>query len=132
MSQMLGQAAAAIEGEPRIAPLVLQTLQWAAAGFKNGRVLEGILDQAVNDTMQELQKQAQQPPPPPPEVLEAQADIQRDNQESMAKMQRDNMEAQNEIQQDNLDAANERRLAWLKGETDADIARMIAGARADA
>ncbi len=75
-----------------------------------------------------MNRRAQQPPSPPPEVLEAQADIQRENQEAQAEMQRDWAKTQNEIQQDNLDAANERRIAWLKGRTDAEIKRMIARA----
>lgn len=132
VGQLMSQAWQAIDAEPRFAPLVLQMLQWTAAGFKNGRQLEGVLDQAIEQTLLELQKQAQQPPPPDPAVLEAQADIARDDQEAMAKMRRENMETQNEIQQDNLDAANERRIAWLKGHTDAEIARMVARARTNA
>ncbi len=128
MGQLVSQSWQAIEAEPRFAPLILQTLQWAAAGFKNGRYLEGVLDQAVEATVQEMNRRAQQPPSPPPEVLEAQADIQRENQEAQAEMQRDWAKTQNEIQQDNLDAANERRIAWLKGRTDAEIKRMIARA----
>ncbi len=132
MGQLISQSWQAIEAEPRFAPLILQTLQWAAAGFKQGRVLEGVLDQAVNETMQEMQRRAQQPPSPPPEVIEAQADAQRKAQETQQEIQQDWAKTQAEIAQDNQDAANERRLAWLKGNTDADIARMIARTRTNA
>lgn len=132
MGQLISQSWQAIEAEPRFAPLILQTLQWAAAGFKQGRILEGVLDQAVNETMQEMQRRAQQPPSPPPEVIEAQADAQRKAQEAQQEIQQDWAKTQAEIQQDNQDAANERRLAWLKGNTDADIARMVARARTSA
>jgi hypothetical protein len=128
MGQLVSQSWQAIEQEPRFAPLILQTLQWAAAGFKNGRVLEGVLDQAINQTMLEMQRRAQQPPPPPPEVIEAQADAQAKQQETQQEIQRDWAKTQAEIEQDNLDAANERRLAWLKGETDAAVKRMVARA----
>lgn len=143
MGQLISQSWQAIEAAPEMAPLVLQTLQWAAAGFKNGRYLEGVLDQAVDQAMKMMQQKQNEPPPPDPAVIEAQADAKRKDQEAqqdaqikareaMAEVQEGNMETQNEIQQDNLDAANERRLAWLKGMTDAEIARMVARARVDA
>jgi hypothetical protein len=143
MGQLISQSWQAIQAAPEMAPLVLQTLQWGAAGFKNGRMLEGVLDQAVDSALKQVAQKQQQPEPPPPEVIEAQADAKRKDQEAMqdaqikardsqAEIQRDNVEAQNEMQQDNADAANERRLAWLKGHTDAEIARMVARARTDA
>jgi hypothetical protein len=143
MGQHISQSWQAIQAAPEMAPLVLQTLQWGAAGFKNGRMLEGVLDQAVDSALKQVAQKQQQPEPPPPEVIEAQADAKRKDQEAMqdaqikardsqAEIQRDNVEAQNEMQQDNADAANERRLAWLKGHTDAEIARMVARARTDA
>lgn len=128
MGQLVSQSWQAIEAEPRFAPLILQTLQWAAAGFKNGRVLEGVLDQAVNATMQDMQKKAQQPEPPPPEVIEAQADAQAKMQETQQDIQQDWAKTKADIEQDNMDAANERRIAWLRGQTEADILRMKARA----
>jgi Skp family chaperone for outer membrane proteins len=135
VGQLLSQSYQAIEAEPRFAPLVLQILQWTAAGFKNGRMLEGVLDQAVEQTLRELQEKAKQPPPPSPEVIEAQAnaqakqaetqqEIQRDAQKTQAEIKQGWAKTQAEIQQDNADAANERRLSWLQGRTDATIARM--------
>jgi hypothetical protein len=126
MGQLVSQSWQAIEAEPRFAPLILQTLQWAAAGFKNGRVLEGVLDQAVNATMQDMQKKAQQPEPPSPEVIEAQADAQATMQETQQDIQQDWAKTKADIEQDNMDAANERRIAWLRGQTEADILSMKA------
>jgi len=132
MGQLISQSWQAVQAAPEMAPLVLQSLQWAAAGFKNGRMLEGVLDQAVDQALKQLAAKAQQPEPPPPEVIEAQADAQRKAQEAQQEIAQDWAKTQAEIAQDNQDAANERRLAWLKGNTDADIARMVARARTSA
>lgn len=143
MGQLISQSWQAIQAAPEMAPLVLQTLQWGAAGFKNGRYLEGVLDQAVDQAMKMMQKKQQEPPPPDPAVIEAQADAKRKDAETLqdmgiqerdakAERRQDEMDHQADLRHDDMDAANERRLAWLKGHTDAEIARMVARARTDA
>jgi len=142
MGQLVSQTWQAIQAAPEMAPLVLQTLQWTAAGFRNGRMLEGVLDQAVNQAMKKIQEQANQPPQPDPEVIEAQADAQKLQQETQGKVQaklfetqaeikQDSEKTRAEIEQDNADAQNERQLARLKAFNDMKNDRMIAHEKAE-
>jgi hypothetical protein len=92
MGQLISQSWQAIQAEPRFAPLVLQTLQWAAAGFKNARTMEGVLDQAVEETQKAVQEKMNQPPPPDPEIEKLQMEMQMKREESQAKLQAKQME----------------------------------------
>jgi hypothetical protein len=47
---------------PSAGPFVIQMLQWTASGFKAGKQIEGVLDQAL----QAMQADKAKPPPPPP------------------------------------------------------------------
>ncbi len=47
---------------PMVGGFLIKLLQWAAAGFKGGKTIEGVLDQAAR----QLEQQAQQPKPTPP------------------------------------------------------------------
>ncbi len=92
MGQLISQSWQAIQAEPRFAPLVLQTLQWAAAGFKNARTMEGVLDQAVEETQKAVAEKMNQPPPPDPEIEKMQMEMQMKREESQAKLQAKQME----------------------------------------
>lgn len=47
ISQFIGMSMPLIEEVPGSAPFLIQMLQWAAAGFKGGKQIEGVLDQAL-------------------------------------------------------------------------------------
>ena len=70
-SQFIGMSMPLIEKEPSSTPFLVQMLQWAAAGYKSGKGLEGILDQAL----QALTQSVQQPKPPPPLTPEDRKDL---------------------------------------------------------
>lgn len=63
-AEFLTAMAPAIQQSPGSAPYFLKMLQWGAAGFRVGRTIEGILDQAVAAAEKAL---ANPPPPPPPD-----------------------------------------------------------------
>ena len=51
-----------VQATPSAGPFVIQMLQWTASGFKAGKQIEGVLDQAL----QAMQAEKAKPPPPPP------------------------------------------------------------------
>jgi hypothetical protein len=51
-----------VQNTPSAGPFVIQMLQWTASGFKAGKQIEGVLDQAL----QAMQADKAKPPPPPP------------------------------------------------------------------
>lgn len=51
---------------PGSVPYFLKMLQWGAAGFRVGRGIEAILDQAVAAATKDIERAQNSPPPPPP------------------------------------------------------------------
>jgi hypothetical protein len=65
-SNYLMAAGPMVQQNPMVGSFLIKLLQWAAAGFKGAKTIEGVLDQAAR----QLEQQAQQPPPPPPPTAE--------------------------------------------------------------
>ena len=158
VGQMLGQSQAALETAPQLAPFVLQTLQWVAAGFRSGRQMEGVLDQAIQETHKMLQAQQGKPDPAQAaaqqelqmeqqklqmEQQAKQAEFQMEQQMEQQKFQaeelRANQKTQQDIARDNAKAQNDIRIANSKalasieesaGKSEMDS--VIAAAKADA
>lgn len=63
VSQFIGMSMPLIQTNPGAAPFLIQMLQWAATGFRAGKQIEGVLDQAMAAMQQTL---ANPPPPKPP------------------------------------------------------------------
>jgi hypothetical protein len=55
-------AAPLVAQSPEVGSVLVQLLQWAAAGFKGAATIEGVLDQFART----LEQKAMAPPPPPP------------------------------------------------------------------
>lgn len=51
-----------VQQSPLVGSFLIKLLQWAAAGFKGAKTIEGVLDEAARA----MQQQAAAPPPPPP------------------------------------------------------------------
>lgn len=62
MSEYLMAATPMIQQDASTGVFLLKTLQWAAAGFRNARQIESVMDEAVKA----LEMKVKQPPPPPP------------------------------------------------------------------
>jgi len=62
IAEFMTSAAPIMEANPGSAPYLLGMMQWAAAGFRVGRGIEGLLDKAIAAAT----KAAQTPPAPPP------------------------------------------------------------------
>jgi hypothetical protein len=63
ISQFIGMSMPLIQSTPGSGIFLIQMLQWAAAGFKAGKEIEGVLDQAVAALQQSMS--VPKPPPPP-------------------------------------------------------------------
>jgi hypothetical protein len=55
-----------VQQSPAVGAFLVKLLQWAAAGFRGAKSIEGVLDQAAA----QLTQAAQQPPPPPQPTAE--------------------------------------------------------------
>jgi len=62
VSGFIAAAQPMVAQAPSAGPFVIQMLQWTASGFKAGKEIEGVLDQAL----QAMQAEKAKPPPPPP------------------------------------------------------------------
>jgi hypothetical protein len=88
------------QAKPDATPFLLQILQWLLAGFKAGKQIEGVLDQAIG-MMQQQPPQGQQQKPDPAMVsaqadaqgtmMKAQADVKSTQMKTVAKIQGDRM-----------------------------------------
>ena len=63
LSSFIGAANPMVEKFPGTGPAMLQIVQWVAAGFKGGKQIEGVMDQALEGLKKDL---ATPKPPPPP------------------------------------------------------------------
>jgi hypothetical protein len=68
ISDMLKSAAPMLQEAPEAGIVMLKIIQWAAASFKTGASIEGILDKAIK-AMEAAAKQPKQPPGPDPSDL---------------------------------------------------------------
>lgn len=65
-SNYIMAAAPIVQQSPAVGAFLVKLLQWAAAGFRGAKTIEGVLDQAAA----QLTQSAANPPPPPPPTSE--------------------------------------------------------------
>lgn len=90
ISQFIGMSMPMIQQYPGSGPFLIQMLQWAATGFRAGKQIEGVMDQALNA----LQMSMANPPPPPPATPQEQKD-KASARKSMAEADKTNVETAN-------------------------------------
>jgi hypothetical protein len=71
VSTYMQSAGAIIDSDPSAKPFVLQLLQWGLAGFKGSSEIEGVIDKAIEASM-EAEKAKQGQPEPDPEQIKQQ------------------------------------------------------------
>lgn len=89
IGQFMGQAMSLVKESPSTAPLAVELLKFAVAGFKVGKTIEGEFDQAI----EQLRQQAAQPQPNA-EQSKAQADAALEQQRMQFDMQLEQSKAQ--------------------------------------
>src|SRR5262245_8048995 len=83
IGQFLQAAWPLAQAKPEATPFLLQIMQWFLAGFKAGKQIEGVLDQAIAA----MQQAPPQPPDPSPEEKKAQAEVQASRENTQAEVQ---------------------------------------------
>ena len=94
IGQYLTQAVPMGQAMPPLVPVMFDVLSFMVRGFKAGRELEDKIDQAQQQVMDMMQKQAQQPPKPDPEMEKAKMEMEFAQQEHQMDMQGKQLDAQ--------------------------------------
>jgi hypothetical protein len=109
-----------LQGQPALAPMMLELLKASMSGFEAAKELEGIIDQGVEAMKQALANPPQPPAPPPDHSMQvAQIKAQADQQ----KVQ---MQGQQQAQQGAQE--HQQRMQEIQAELAADITRQEAQA----
>lgn len=116
ISEYLTAAVPLIQQDPSAGVYLLEIMKWAAAGFRVGRSIEGVLDKAIK-AMQKKLSQPAPPPPPPPEIEKAKIDAA--SAEKLAQIKADTEKLLNDIK-----LASQREIEELKLESSEAIARL--------
>lgn len=142
-SGFLEKCVQASQVAPQIVPLALDMLKFGVTGFRVGKSMEGVIDQAAEQFKQELAQKAQQPPPPDPEQIKQQAETQREQGRLQMEMQLEQMRMAMEQQAEERkmeremmmeqvrmqgEAMMERFKAMLDAETKVNVAQISANA----
>src|SRR5262245_29209921 len=110
IAQFMQAAWPLAQAKPEATSFLLQIMQWFLAGFKAGKQIEGVLDQAI--TM--MQQQPPQPPAPDPAEKAAQADAQATMMKAGADVKATQMKTAAKIQGDRMKQASEARNRQMK------------------
>lgn len=76
ISTFIERVSPMIQQNPGSTPFLVKILQWAAAGFRSGKQIESVLDQALNALTQQ-QMQPPEPPQPKPDEIKALASAEK-------------------------------------------------------
>jgi hypothetical protein len=139
VSTYMQSAGTIMAEDPSAKPFILQLLQWGLAGFKGSSEIEGVIDKAIEASMQaEKAKEGQEEPSP--EEMQAKADTafeQLKQQGEMGKIQaksQADMAMRNADLQADIQTAHEthvRKMAEIQGALQAKLAEIQANLQAD-
>jgi hypothetical protein len=110
VGQFLQSAWPLVQAKPESTPFLMQILQWLLAGFKAGKQIEGVLDQAIAA----MQNTPPTPPKPDPAEVKAQADVKAKQMKTQSDIQNASAKTANEIQLERARAASEARARQMK------------------
>jgi len=140
VSTYFQSAGSIMEKDPSAKPFVLQLLQWGLAGFKGSSEIEGVIDKAIEASMQAEKDKEGQPPEPTPEQIAAQAATsleQLKQQGDMAKIQgkaQADMKVRQSDMMSDIATAHEshtRKMAEIQGALQAKLAEIQTSLQAD-
>jgi hypothetical protein len=117
--QKLTQAA---EQSPQLLPLGVEMLKFGVTGFRIGKTLEGVIDQAAEQITQQVEQQAQQPKPNP-EMAKVQAQQQSEQAKLQYQQHADQARGQVDMQIAGAKAQADMQIEQAKGERDMQLER---------
>ena len=127
-SGFLEKAVQASQVAPDIVPVVVQMLLFGIRGFRVGREMEGVFEQAAQALTQKVQ-QSQGQPQQPPEMLKMQADQQKVQAQMQADVQKHQLEMQSRLEVERLKQEYESARQRERIAADIEIARIQSSSR---
>ncbi len=122
VSPFMQQSIPFMASAPAYASAINEMFLFLVRGFKAGRSLEGALEEAGKQHLEQMQQQAQQPPPPDPAQQKAEAEI----QSMQAKQQLDAQSAQQKLQIEQAQAQARVQIEQYQAQAKAEIERLKA------
>ena len=119
-SNFLREAVTAGQQVPELTPLIMQVLKFGVAGFKAGRQIEGTIDVAMQQLVQN-QAQAKANPQPDPEAAKMQMEQQAAQMELQAKMQMEQAKGQADMQIEQMKAQMTAQLEQSRQQHEAQL-----------
>ena len=133
LATFMQSAAPLIEADPAAQPFLLQLLQWSLSGFKGSQEIEGVIDKAIQASLEAQKKKAQQPEQPDNKVQEIQAKGQIEIEREKLKQQGDLQLRQLDMQADMATSQREhqQKMAEIMTQFQAKLGEIDAKMRAD-
>ena len=116
------QITEAAQSSPLLIPLGVELLKFGIAGFRVGKTMEGVIEQAAEQLQQQAQQQAQNPKPDP-ETAKIQAQSQSDQAKLAQDKQAGQAQMQLDMQMDKAKGEREIQIAQAKAQSDMQIER---------
>ena len=113
LSMFMQSASPLMESDPASKPFLLELLKWGLAGFKGAQEIEGVMDKAIEASMQ-AEKDKSENPQPDPEMAKEQAKVQGEMQKIQAKGQMDMQVRDHDKQADMETAQHQNQLDQQK------------------
>lgn len=128
LSMFLQSAGPMMEKSKAATPYLLSMLQWTMAGFKGASEIEGILDKAIEASVEEAAKAAANPPPPDPAMAVQQAKHKAEMDKIQAKQAADSQTRQVDLQADaqTIQVQSQADIMKINADSTADLAEIEA------
>jgi hypothetical protein len=120
LSMFMQSATPLMESDPAAKPFLLQMLKWGLAGFKGAQEIEGVMDRAIEASV-EAEKAKQQNPQPDPAAAAEKAKLEGEMQKIQAKGQSDMQVRDHDKQADMETAQMQNQLDLQKISTETEL-----------
>jgi hypothetical protein len=128
VSTYMQSASAIIDADPSAKPFVLQLLQWGLAGFKGSNEIEGVIDKAIEASM-EAEKAKQGQPEPDPEQIKQQGVMELQQAKTQSDLQIREADMQADIRTSHEEHV--RKMAEISANLQAKVAEIKTKLQAD-
>jgi hypothetical protein len=119
-SNFLREAVPAGQASPEMVPMLMDMMKFGLGGFKQGAIMEGSIDAALQQMIASNAKKAQNPQPTP-EMIKVQAQQQADQMKVQADVQSQQARAQADMQIEQMKMQMEAQLETQRQQHDAQL-----------
>ena len=117
MSNFFREALPVGQSSPEMIPVIVSFIKFGASAFKQASVIEGVLDNAVDQMVKKAQAAASAPAQPSPEQLKMQADQQAAQAAAQLDMQIEQLKAQNSVQIEQMRIQADAQIEQMRSDT---------------